>query len=365
MKALPLVWGTAREVSMSPISNDLQALVDNFELPEEIGFGRLMVPLMFKAECCDGLWNAGELMPYQPISLDPAAKVLHYAQEVFEGMKAYWVDSESPQLFRPQENWRRLNASAERMCMASIPEDVFMRGVTQLTDVCRKLIPRRTSSSLYIRPFMFGTDPDLNINASNRYEFYVIASPSEVYHSGSMRVLVERERSRTAAGGMGAAKTGGNYAASLDSSRQCNREGYNQVLWLNSVVRDQIDELSGMNLFAVLDGELHTPALNGSILPGITRDTLIELARAQGLKVFERDIRIDDLLQLIASGTCSEAFACGTAAVISPISVIGDHGKDYKLSPAPGPVAQSLYETLLGIQEGRVEDCFGWIVPVA
>jgi len=344
--------------------SELQTLVDNYALPDTLGFGQLMAPVMFKAEYCDGIWSAGKLVPYGPISLDPAAKVLHYAQEVFEGMKAYWVDSDRPQLFRPLENHKRFNNSAAYMCMPEVPEAVFMEGVCGLTQLCSELIPRHTGASLYLRPFMFGCEADLNLGASSHYEFYVIASPSEIYHSGEMRVIVERNRSRTAAGGMGASKTGGNYAASMQSSKDCVNQGYNQVLWLNSKLEGQVDELSGMNLFAVIDGELHTPALNGSILPGITRNSIIELAKKLGYSVSERDIQIDNLLALIASGTCSEAFACGTAAVISPISVIGDQGNDYELPQAQGPVGQCLYESLLGLQEGRAEDELGWIMPL-
>lgn len=339
---------------MADENQDLQLLIENFELPEHIGFGRLMLPVMFKAEYCDGIWSAGQLMPYQNISLDPAAKVLHYAQEVFEGMKAYWVDSLEPQLFRPLENWKRFNNSAAYMCMPEVPQQVFMDGVVTLSQLCRNLIPRHRGSALYLRPFMFGSEPDLGLSASCHYEFYVIASPSEVYHSGEMRVLVERERSRTASGGMGVAKTGGNYAASMNAAKACVKQGYNQVLWLNSAVEGQIDELSGMNLFAVMDGELHTPALNGSILPGVTRDSVITLAQSLGIAVRERDIQIDDLLALIASGTCTEAFACGTAAGISPICLIADSGKDYALPQSPGPITLQLHEMLLGLQEGRV-----------
>lgn len=344
--------------------NDLQVLVDGYSLPDHLGFGQSMAPVMFKAEYYDGQWTAGALVPYGPIELYPAAKVLHYAQEVFEGMKAYWVDSEHPQLFRPLDNHQRFNRSAAYMCMPEVPQSLFMLAVSSLSKLCRGLIPRRSGSALYLRPFMFGTDADLSISTSTHYEFYVIASPSEIYHSGDMRVLVERGRSRTASGGMGASKTGGNYAASLQSVKGCVEQGYNQVLWLNSSVPGKIDELSGMNLFAVVDGELHTPELSGSILAGITRHSVIELAKKKGYRVEERSMDIDHLLSQVSSGACSEMFACGTAAVISPISVIGDQGIEYAFAQSPGPVAQFLYESLLGLQEGRVKDDFGWIVSL-
>lgn len=322
-----------------------------------------MAPVMFRARFQDGRWSDGELVPYGPLALDPAAKVLHYAQSCFEGMKAYRC-GDSIGLFRPERNAARMAYSARRLCMPPVPEDLFMDGVRAVTAYCANLIPGNTGESLYIRPFLMGTQPDLSVTASRAYEFYVIASPSEAYHAGNMRLWVEREDSRAAIGGTGDSKVGGNYAASLLSIARLKEQGYDQSLWINPGNRHTIDELSGMNFFAVMDGALHTPALGGSILEGITRDSLLTLAQDMGLEVHERDISIDDLLALVESGTCSEAFACGTAAIVSPIAELGDAGKRYKLSQAPGPVAERLRQELLDIQEGRVADRFGWMQMV-
>ncbi|MGL6162531.1 branched-chain amino acid aminotransferase [Microbulbifer sp.] len=335
-----------------------------FEVPERLGFGSVMAPVMFRARCQDGCWSTGELVPYGPLALDPAAKVLHYAQSCFEGMKAYRTRDGGVSLFRPERNAARMAHSAERLCMPPVPETLFMDGVRTVTAYCANLVPASSGESLYLRPFLLGTQPDLSVSASASYEFYVIASPSEVYHAGNMRLWMEREDSRAAVGGTGDSKVGGNYAASLLSIARLKERGYDQSLWLNPGNRRTVDELSGMNFFAVIDGELHTPALNGSILEGVTRDSLITLARELGYTVHERDIDIDELLARVRDGSCSEAFACGTAAIVSPISVLGDDSGESPLSSAPGSVAACLRETLLDIQEGRAEDRFGWMRPV-
>lgn len=335
-----------------------------FEIPEKLGFGSVMAPVMFRAVCQDGCWSSGELVPYAPLALDPAAKVLHYAQSCFEGMKAYRAADGGLALFRPERNAARMAHSAERLCMPPVPEKLFMDGVRTVAAYCANLVPVNSGESLYLRPFLIGTQADLSVSASTSYEYYVIASPSEAYHAGNMRLWVEREDSRAAVGGTGDSKVGGNYAASLLSIARLKKRGYDQSLWLNPGNRQTVDELSGMNFFAVMDGELHTPALNGSILEGVTRESLITLARDLGYTVHERGIDIDDLLELVRSGTCEEAFACGTAAIISPISVLGDGDETYTLSQAPGPVAERLRAALLDIQEGRAEDKFGWMARI-
>ncbi len=335
-----------------------------FEMPEKLGFGTVMAPVMFRAFCQDGCWSRGELVPYAPLSLEPAAKVLHYAQSCFEGMKAYRTQGGGVSLFRPERNAARMAHSAERLCMSPVPEALFMDGVRVVTAYCANLVPASSGESLYLRPFLIGTQADLSVSASTSYEFYVIASPSEAYHAGNVRLWVEREDSRAAVGGTGDAKVGGNYAASLLSIARLKQRGYDQSLWLNPGNRKTVDELSGMNFFAVIGGELHTPALTGSILEGITRDSLIDLARDLGYTVHERAIDIDELLRQVADGVCEEAFACGTAAIISPISLFGDGDENYQLAKAPGPVAERLREALLDIQEGRAEDKFGWMQTV-
>ncbi|MEW5248830.1 branched-chain amino acid aminotransferase [Microbulbifer discodermiae] len=340
------------------------ACLRGFEPPERLGFGSVMAPVMFRATCQDGVWSSGELRPYAPLALDPAAKVLHYAQSCFEGLKAYRVRGNEVCLFRPERNADRLAHSAERLCMPAVPVSLFMEGVRTVAAYCANLIPASSGESLYLRPILLGTQPDLSVSASNAFEFLVIASPSEAYHTGNMRLWVERQDARAAPGGTGDAKVGGNYAASLRSTAQLKQRGFDQSLWLNPADHRSIDELSGMNFFAVMEGELHTPALNGSILPGVTRDSLIAIARHHGLVVHERVMDIDDLLALVQSGTCSEAFACGTAAIVSPISVLGDGEASYQLHQVPGPVSEMLRGALLDIQEGRAEDRFGWMQRV-
>ncbi|AWF79939.1 branched-chain amino acid aminotransferase [Microbulbifer sp. A4B17] len=346
------------------IDPEIAVSLRGYEVPEKLGFGTAMAPVMFRAIWQDGCWSSGELIPYAPLTVDPAAKVLHYAQSCFEGMKAYRTAKGGTALFRPEMNAARMAYSAKRLCMPPVPESLFLDGVRVVTAYCAGLVPNNSGESLYLRPFLMGTQPDLTVSASNAYEFYVIASPSEAYHSGNMRLWVEREDARAAVGGTGDAKVGGNYASSLLSIGRLKERGYDQSLWLSPSNRQSIDELSGMNFFAVIDGSVYTPAVNGSILEGITRYSLIQLAEGLGYKVVERAIPIDELLEQIASGDCSEAFACGTAAIISPISVIGDGDREYELSHASGPVAGHLRRALLDIQEGRSEDIYGWMHSV-
>jgi branched-chain amino acid aminotransferase len=347
------------------IEAGIEPLLQEFSLPERLGFGQVLVPIMFTAEYENGKWGEGVLRPYGPLSLDPAAKVLHYAQEAFEGLKAYKVDSEKPTWFRPLMNWERLNDSARRLCMPEIPQQLFMDGIGAITAYSEPFIPSQSDQSLYLRPFMIGTQPGLGMAVSDTYTFAVIASPSEVYHQGNMHLFIERKDSRVANGDIGAAKVGGNYAAALQSATRCKALGYDVTLWLDPVQSKTIDELSGMNFFAVIDGELHTPALTGTILPGITRNSVIQLARAEGMVVQERRIDIDELIEHIKSGHCSEAFACGTAAVIAPIAELGEaDGTTYPLQNVGGEVTTNMRERLIDLQEGRAEDPFDWMVEL-
>ena len=347
------------------IDPGVEQALNQFALPEQLHFGAVPAPVMFRADYVAGEWQAGELLPYGPIALDPSSKVLHYGQEIFEGMKAYRVDQANPQLFRPDRNWQRFNRSAARMHMPSISQDLFMVGVNLVTACCEPFIPRGGGQSLYLRPFMFATEPSLHVSRSDRYAYMVVASPSEGIQSGSLEVLIEREYTRTAPGGVGGAKTGGNYAASFFSADRARELGYDQTLWLDPKQHQYIEELSVMNFFAVIDGELHTPALSGSFLEGITRDSLIELARHQGLVVHERAMAIDELIADIASGRCTEAFCCGTAAILLSFKALGEaDGVRYALPEPEGKVALQLKQKMLAIQEGRAEDELGWMVAV-
>ena len=344
----------------------LARLIREFKPPQTLGFGQCMAPVMFRADCADGRWSAGELLPYGPIPVDPAAKVFHYAQAVFEGLKAYHVNQSRPVLFRPEMNWRRFNSSARRMLMPDLPSDLFLGGLSALTICCEPLIPRAPGQSLYLRPLLFGTQGTLGLTPSRAHTFLVIASPCDALATIPLRVLVERDGTRATRGGTGNVKVSGNYGASLSATAAAMALGFDQPLWLDAESHRYVEELSVMNFFAVIDGTLHTPALAGTILPGITRASVMELARTTGLPVHERQMDIDELLQMIKSGRCSEAFACGTAVTIGHISAIGERdGSLYPLRETSGPVTRRLRGQLLDIQEGRAPDTFGWMHPVA
>jgi branched-chain amino acid aminotransferase len=320
---------------------------------------------MFSAAFDGGQWSRGELLPYGPIEILPGARALHFAEQAFEGMKAYRVGRAAANLFRASDNCARFRRSAERIAMIPVTEQLFLEGVQAVVGACTAFVPGKTGQSLYVRPFLFGTEPGYAVRASNTARFMVIANPSEAYAAGAMKVLIEREQVRAASGGLGTVKAGANYAASLLASTRAVRRGYEVALWLDPATRHNIEELSGMNLFAVIGDELHTPVLNDSILPGVTRDSLIVLARAAGWPVVERAMPIAELLRQLSNGECSEVFACGTAAIVCPVSVIGDaDGSEYRPA-AVDERARILRERLLAIQERRAPDPYNWTSEVA
>lgn len=338
----------------------VRAALKDFKLPEKLGFGLVAAPVMFSAEWSQGTWSRGELLPYGPIEILPGARALQYGELVFEGLKAYGVGDAEPSLFRPRENWQRLARSAERLSMPPVSEGLFFDAIDALVGISRGIIPRESGRSLYLRPFLFGTEAGYMLRNSTTFRFMVIANPVEIYSSGPMRVAIERDDVRAAVGGVGTAKASANYAASLRASNAAMARGLTVALWLDAREQRFIQELSGMNLFAVIGGELHTPALDGAILPGITRDSLITLARHLGITVHERNMVLDELLTQIANGECSEVFACGTAAILSPIGLLSDrNGREY-IPVRVDSVAARLREALLAIQERRAPDLFGW-----
>ncbi|GAA1347771.1 branched-chain amino acid aminotransferase [Falsarthrobacter nasiphocae] len=314
-------------------------------------------------------WHNARIEPYGPISLDPAAAVFHYGQEIFEGLKAYKNAEGTVGLFRPEANAERLRRSAERLMMADLPVDIFVDACRELVDVEAEWIPTGPGESLYLRPFMIATEAFLGIRPSKTYTFCVIASPAGNYFGGDVRpvkIWVEREYARAGRGGTGAAKCGGNYASSLKPQVLAAQKGCDQVVYLDPLNDNAIEELGGMNVFFVVDGDtLVTPALSGSILEGITRSSILTLAAEKGLAVEERKVTLDEFRELAASGRVSEVFACGTAAVVTPIGALYD-GDDVIGDPdAPaGPVTQQIREELLGIQTGAVEDRHGWVTRV-
>lgn len=312
-------------------------------------------------------WHQAEVLPYGPIPMDPASSVLHYGQEIFEGMKAYRHPNGEIVTFRPEANARRLNESARRLALPELPVELFVQAVHELVRVDADWVPSGADQSLYIRPFMIADESFLGVRSAERARFLVIASPAGPYFTGGVKpvsIWLSENFARAGHGGTGAAKCGGNYAASLLPTRVAQEHGCAQVLFTDSNTVDTIDELGGMNLFLVrADGTLITPRLNGNILAGITRDSLIALAKDRGLAVEEREVTVSEWREGVASGSITEAFACGTAAVITPIGQLkGESGTMLDFGDrAPGEVTMSLREELTGIQFGTVADRFGWV----
>jgi branched-chain amino acid aminotransferase len=346
------------------ISAGLERALREFRLPAQLGFGAVAAPAMFSAQWVGGSWDEGELLPYGPIEIFPGARALQYAELVFEGMKAYRIGL-APILFRPRENWLRMARSAERLAMPVVPEALFFQAIEAVVRTCQDFIPRESGRALYLRPCLFGTEPGYVLRNSSTFRFMVIANPVEAYAAGSMRVAIERQDVRAAVGGVGGAKAAANYAPSLRASSAAMARGLTVALWLDAKEQRFIQELSGMNVFAIIDGELHTPPLDGAILPGITRDSLLKLAPQLGFVVHERPMALDELLSQIRSGQCSEVFSCGTAAIVSPISLLADRdGQEYSPKQT-NVVAMQLREALLAIQEQRSADIFGWTHALA
>ena len=335
----------------------------------KLGFGRTFSDHMFLMNYTAGKgWHDGRIVPYAPLELDPSCMVLHYAQEVFEGMKAYRWEDGSIHLFRPYENAKRMQNSNERLCMPAVPEDIFVEAIKELITVDAEWVPHNPGTSLYIRPFIFATDAHLGVHASATYLFCIICSPSGSYYPNGMSpvdIYVESRDVRAVRGGTGYTKCGGNYAASLRAGQAAEEKGYVQVLWLDGVERKYVEEVGAMNVMFKVGGKVLTPELSGSILPGVTRKSCIDLIRSWGIEVEERLITAEELFEAAENGTLEEAWGCGTAAVISPIGSMGWEDKKISINEGKiGQTAQKLYDTLYGIQSGKVEDSLGWTLKV-
>jgi branched-chain amino acid aminotransferase len=333
-------------------------------------FGQVIADLMVMIRHDeDRGWQDAAIVPLAPLELSPAAKVFHYGSEIFEGHKAYaWPNGEVA-LFRPEENARRLNVSARRMRLAEVPEELQLQAIELLVDQLRAWVPRGPQTSLYIRPTLIGIDPYLGVGPSRTHLYFVIASPVGSYFPqgfASVSILVEEQQVRAAPGGIGASKTGGNYAAGLDAQQRAHEAGFDQVLWLDALEHIFMEELNAMNIFVVDHGKLFTPRLGGTILAGITRKSILKMAPDYGLEASERSLMIDEVVRGIQDGRISEMFAVGTAAVISPIGTIGYQGKRIQIADGqPGPVATRLYKALTDIQYGLAPDSYGWMQVVA
>jgi len=334
-----------------------------------LGFGKYFTDHMFlMGYSPDKGWHDARIVPYGPLQLDPAAMVLHYAQETFEGMKAYHTPDGRTLLFRPWDNFNRLNSSDNRLCIPHIDVDFAIEAVKTLLKVDMEWMPKADGTSMYIRPFVIATDAHLGVRASSNYLFAIILSPVAAYYPEGMapvKIYVEDEDVRAVRGGTGEAKAGGNYSATIRAQHRAQAKGFTQVLWLDGVERKYIEEVGTMNVFFKIDGEVITPSLAGSILPGITRRSCLEMLRAWGVPCSERRLSIDELLDAVENGKLEEAFGSGTAAVISPIGQLTYEDRSFTINGGKtGPVAQKLYDTLTGIQWGKLPDTFGWTTEV-
>lgn len=334
-----------------------------------LGFGNYFSDHMFIMEYKEGIgWENPRIEPYNPITLDPASAVFHYGQEIFEGMKAYNSKENDVNLFRPYDNAKRLNQSAERMCMPCIDENFFVESLCKLVDLERDWIPKSEGTSLVLRPTMIATDPYLGVRASNNYIYFIICSPSGVYFKEGMSpvsIYVEEKYVRSVAGGVGYAKTGGNYAASLKAADEATKKGYSQVLWLDGLEHKYVEEVGAMNMMFVIDNVIISSPIDGTILPGITRDSIIKLAMDKGYKVEERKLSIDEIVAASKDGKLNEAFGTGTAAVVSPVGKLNYKGNDIIINNGEiGPISSDLYDTLIGIQRGYINDKYGWVTIV-
>jgi branched-chain amino acid aminotransferase len=336
----------------------------------QLGFGKLFTDRMLLVEWTpDKGWHNARIKPYEPFVLDPAALVFHYAQEIFEGLKAYkWADGRIA-LFRPEKNAWRFNQSATRMCMPEVPEELFVEGIKQLVALEKDWIPTAAGTSLYIRPTLIAVEPVLGVKPSDHYYFYVILSPVGAYYAAGfnpVNILVEDHYVRAVSGGTGEAKTGGNYASSLKAGLEAKKKGYDQVLWLDGRQQRYIEEVGAMNMFFAYDTHIVTSPLTGSILAGITRDSVLTLAARLGCTVEEKLIDVQELISDIKNGKVTEAFGSGTAAVITPVGSLCYKDEKVQLgNGGVGNLSQKLYDTLTGIQTGVIADESGWVTLVA
>lgn len=347
------------KIKITPTTESRIAEVDFNNIP----FGRIFSDHMLVAEYSDGKWHEPEIRPYGTITVHPCITALHYGQAIFEGMKAQIGPNGEALLFRPMDNFDRLNFSAERMCMPPISEDIFMDGLKELIRLDKQWIPTVEGASLYIRPFMFATDEYVGIKASDTYKFIIFTSPVGPYYPEPVKLMVNRKYVRASVGGTGEAKAAGNYAASLKGAQEAKAMGYHNVLWLDSKERKYVEECGTMNVFFVINGVAITPALSGTILRGITRHSSIKLLKDMGIEVQERAITIDEVTEAFHNGTLTEVFGTGTAATIAHVSHLWVDGEEMVLNPIENrTISPELLDRLTGIRNGSIEDKFGWVV---
>ena len=338
-------------------------------LPEldfsQLEFGKVFADHMFVVDYRDGEWQDAQIVPYGDMAVSPANSALHYGQAIFEGMKAYQQQDGGVALFRPLDNWARLNVSAERMCMPALPEEVFMGGLSQLIRLDHGWLPTAPGGALYIRPFMFATDGFIGVRPSDTYRFVIFTCPVGLYYNKPLRVRFEQKYVRSAEGGSGYAKAAGNYGGAMMPSRLAQQEGYHQLLWTDASQHQYVEESGTMNVAFVLNERLVTPALSSSILDGITRRSVLQLAHDMGVPVEERKVSGVEIMKALAAGQLQEAFGVGTAATIAPIATIGYEGHDYQLPPTDAnALSRRLGAALDAIRTGQAPDGHGWMVRV-
>ena len=349
------------DISIKKIGNSKLSNVDL----SNIQFGKVYSDHMFVADYTDGRWSSFSIVPYDNLEIAPGNFTLHYGQSVFEGLKGYKGEKGRIHVFRPYDNLKRMNISARRLCMPDIPEDVFIGGLKTLLEIDKGWVPEQKGTALYIRPFMFGNDEYIGIKPSDTYKFIIFTCPVGSYYSEALKVKIELNYVRAAAGGTGYAKVAGNYAASLLPAQEALREGYQQLIWTDSKDHERIEESGTMNLMFIINDTIVTPRTGETILRGITRDSILTIARDWGVKVEERDVTVADLMEGIQSGRLTEAFGTGTAATITHIKAIGYKGVDYDLPPVPSDsISIRILDHLHKLQRAQTEDKFNWLLHI-
>ena len=350
---------------MNTIINDIEVVkaktskINDVDF-DNLKFGHVFSDHMLECNFKDGKWQAPKVLPYQPIVLDPSAKIFHYGQSVFEGMKAYKDVDEKVWLFRPLENFKRLNISSKRLAIPELPENYFMEGLKTLLEVDQDWIPKKDGSSLYIRPFVFASGNGFHASPADEYKFIICTAPSGAYFAGEVRVLIEEKYSRSANGGVGFAKAGGNYAGQFYPTQLAIEKGYQQVIWTDDNTHEYIEEAGAMNIFIRINDTLITGPTSDRILDGITRKSIIELAKSEGINVEVRKITVSEVVEAAKNGSLKEMFGAGTAAVISPIAGFGYKDADYELPKLDDTYASFLKKRITDIQTNKVDDPFGW-----
>ena len=350
---------------MNTIINDIEIIkattskINDVDF-DNLKFGHVFSDHMLECNYKDGKWQAPKVMPYQPIVLDPSSKIFHYGQSVFEGMKAYKDIDENVWLFRPLDNFKRLNISSKRMAIPELPEGYFMDGLKALLEIDKDWIPKKDGSSLYIRPFVFASGNGFHASPADEYKFIICTAPSGAYFAGEVRVLIEETYSRSANGGVGFAKAGGNYAGQFYPTQLAIEKGYQQVIWTDDNTHEYIEEAGAMNIFIRINDTLITGPTSDRILDGITRKSIIELAKSENIPVEVRKITVSEVVEAAKNGSLKEMFGAGTAAVISPISGFGHKGADYELPKSDDTYASFLKKRITDIQTNKAEDPFGW-----